>query len=637
MTCARLRTANLTGIAVLLAMLGGERLLCGGQPEPTNVVLLPDNAGPVLKFAATELQKYARQISGANLTVGTTAEAGLPRAVLSSGSSPNPRAGEFIPGLTHPAVSSDDYKLKTVGQTILIIGGSDRAVLFGVYDLLERIGCRWFAPLEEHVPTVETLKWPELDVCEEPVFHWRALEFIAGCDPACVDWMTKLRLNVAWPEKYVPNSDMTANELQLEAAAVPAMTQRGLTIFWGGHILPVLFPIERYTDHPEYFAQIDGKRLAPEVDQQSRMQLCTSNPDVMRIVSENTVQFLRNHPWIDTLVLWGNDTNDWCECAACRALEPNPDRKSSFAGLDRSATYCRMIRIVNAAVMRELPGRRIAFNHYYNLEDLPRDEHGHVLESVLPDRSVLSNVDAYRQCDRHAFTDADCPKGKRIEPITRAWAPYFSDSVSWSYYWSWNFMKGLPVPMVHKIPDDFRFLRSLGVNGVIDNVSLVPSTFDRYDPRPGIAQTDHWRYNALNFYVYAKAAWNPDIDVDATVADFITHYYGTAAAPMTEFWRLMEQSWTRFGQDPEFLPEDDSLRDPESVHGWVGNIRYVIPNQQVFDRLEAYLREARHLAAATYDQPLKPVFMPYVERVQLLERAIATWPTTKADTKLLHK
>ena len=89
------------------------------------------------------------------------------------------------------------------------------------------------------------------------------------------------------------------------------------------------------------------------------------------------------------------------------------------------------------------------------------------------------------------------------------WAPHYPESVSWSYYWSWNFMKGLPISMVHKIPRDFQFVRSLGINGVIDNVSLLPSTMHHYDQRPDIIVTDHWRYNILNFYIYGQSRLEP--------------------------------------------------------------------------------------------------------------------------------
>ena len=619
--------------------------LIGRKQQPVTIVYPP--GGRVARFAATELQKYLDQMTGQRPAVSSNPTSkGQLLFLINADAVPDDAK---VPKKLLPEVGTDAFAIRTYDDRMVIAGGSERAVLFGVYDFLERVGCRWFGPLEEHVPKVETLEIPALDIHEKPALRWRGLEFIAGSDPACVDWMTKLKLNAAWPEKYIPNKDMSASRAQMEATAVPAMIDRGLTIMWGGHILPQLLSPETYADHPDYFAKIgESKRLDPNVDYANRTQLCTSNDEAMRELTQNVVRFLKSHPWIDVLFIWAGDTTEWCGCKNCRALEASPDRKSNFGGLDRSASYSRMIKIINEGsqpgmrlkfdgVQQIVPDRRIAFNHYYNLEDLPLDGKGRVRKEVLPGRSVLSAVDAYRQCDRHAFDDEDCPKGKRIRPIARMWAPHYPESVSWSYYWSWNFMKGLPISMVNKIPRDFQFVRSLGINGVIDNVSLVPSTMHHFDHRPDLFVTDHWRYNILNFYIYGKAAWNPDLDVDVAVSDFIERYYGPAAAPMKEFWTLMEQGWVQFGRMPEFMPDDELLQRPETIHGWVLNIRHVIPNRRIFDRLSARLQEARFLAASASDQPLKVKYMPYLERVQLLERAIAVWPSTKPNARPTHK
>jgi hypothetical protein len=361
-------------------------------------IILPAKSGVPIHFAAQELQKYVEQMTGIRLNVEDEA-AGVegPKVLLTSGNwetgklgnwetgklGPNFLISQFpnfhspfsiLPPPLRPPVGSDAFLIRTVGNTLVIAGGCDRAVLFGVYAFLERVGSRWFGPGEEYVPSVDALEIPPLEVSEAPALKWRALELIAGSNTAAVDWMAKARLNVAWPETYTPLTDLQASEESMKAAAVPAMIERGLTIFWGGHVLPFLFSQEKYADHPEYFAQVQGKRLDPAVDFQARAQLCTSNPEVMRILTENTIAFLRHHPWIDVLFLWGNDTTQWCECDSCRALEPQPDKPSPFGGLDRSATYCRMIKVVNEGVQRELPGRKIAFNHYYNLEDLPVDQ-----------------------------------------------------------------------------------------------------------------------------------------------------------------------------------------------------------------------------------------------------------------------
>ncbi|HEX4072844.1 MAG TPA: DUF4838 domain-containing protein, partial [Planctomycetaceae bacterium] len=374
------------------------------------------------------------------------------------------------------SLDPDAYAIRIADGVLRIDGAGERAVLYGVYDVLERLGCRWFGPNVELTPTIATIDLAPLDVREKPAFKWRGLELISGSTPGIVDWMTKLRLNVAWPESYVPKADLTPADDRMLASSIPQMRERGMSIFWGGHVLPQLMPVGKYQLHPEYFAMIKGKRLKSDAELQTRNQLCVSNPEALRVLTENTIQFLRTHPWVNVLFIWAGDTTQWCECEKCLSLLPEPNRLSSFGGFDRSALYTRMIKVVSEGVHRALPERRIAFNHYYNLENLPTNKDGTVLEAALPPSFVLSAVDDYHQCDRHSFVDATCPQGKRIEPIARKWNRYYPESVSWSYYFASNFTLGLPISEVYKIPADFRFLRRLGVRGMVDNVTLEPNS-----------------------------------------------------------------------------------------------------------------------------------------------------------------
>ncbi len=396
-----------------------------------------------------------------------------------------------------------------------------------------------------------------------------------------------------------------------------------MSIFWGGHILPHIMPVEKYKLHPEYFALIKGERLKPDEDIQNRNQLCISNPETLRILTDNTVQFLRNHPWVDVLFIWAGDTKQWCECDKCLALLPEPNRPSSFGGLDRSVLYTTMIKVVSEGVHKALPERRVAFNHYYNLENLPTDKDGKVLENSLPPNFVLSAVDDYHQCDRHSFADATCPHGKRIESIARMWNRYYPESVSWSYYFAWNFMLGLPVSEVHKIPEDFRFLRGLGVRGMVDNVTLEPNSL-------------HWFNNLRNFYVYGKAAWNPDLDVDATLKDFDRHFYGPAAEPMIQAWRLIDEATRKYGRSPEFMPDNANYARPQAIHGRMIDIEslsgsvpgvtlehqveYLIPNRGIHLRLKHLTDDALARVKAAGS----PVAL-YAERVLALKAVVDDW------------
>ena len=181
--------------------------------------------------------------------------------------------------------------------------------------------------------------------------------------------------------------------------------------------------------------------------------------------------------------------------------------------------------------------------------------------------------------------------------------------------------------MVHKIPSDFRYARSLGITGTIDNVTLSPPS--RKSPYK------HWKNHYLNFYIYGKAAWNPDLDVDATAADFLRHYYGPAAGPMKKFWAAMEETTLKFGLHPDFMPEDDALTTPPAIHEWMWNIRYVVPNRRVYELLSKFLDRAEERISFFQGniQSEDSKNAAYMERIAFLQNWLALWETTKTEER----
>lgn len=209
-----------------------EALALAAPGKAPATIILPVGAGATIRFAAQELQKYVEQMTRIRLEIRDES-AGVegPKVLLTSPDSPQAQAEKIIPAPLRPPADSDAFLIRTSGDTLVIAGGCDRAVLFGVYALLERVGCRWFGPGEEYVPAVDALEIPPLEVSEAPALKWRALELIVGSNAAVVDWMAKARLNVAWPETYTPLADLQVSEESMKAAAVPAMVERGLTIY----------------------------------------------------------------------------------------------------------------------------------------------------------------------------------------------------------------------------------------------------------------------------------------------------------------------------------------------------------------------------------------------------------------------
>ncbi len=78
---------------------------------------------------------------------------------------------------------------------------------------------------------------------------------------------------------------------------------------WSSH--NVVLPESLFEDHPEYFAEIGGKRY--------KSNICFSNPEVDRLVAAATADYVRKRPFLDILSnFFPSDNQDYCRCARWR-------------------------------------------------------------------------------------------------------------------------------------------------------------------------------------------------------------------------------------------------------------------------------------------------------------------------------
>ncbi|MCC6444716.1 MAG: DUF4838 domain-containing protein [Armatimonadetes bacterium] len=89
------------------------------------------------------------------------------------------------------------------------------------------------------------------------------------------------------------------------------------------HIHAGIAPPEVYFKiHPKYYSEIWGKRSATEPE---GWQLCTTNPDVVRLAVERSRRILSESPGLQAVSFFNNDRAGKCACAECRKLDaPDP-------------------------------------------------------------------------------------------------------------------------------------------------------------------------------------------------------------------------------------------------------------------------------------------------------------------------
>jgi len=112
------------------------------------------------------LADYLERIAGARVAIAASPENGFLPAYVGGRES---LMGHGVDDLPWPKEGFDGYSVQLTPTRLVIAGENSRGTLYGVYDFLERCGCRWYYPQfdpndPEIVPRRETLSLEPFEV-----------------------------------------------------------------------------------------------------------------------------------------------------------------------------------------------------------------------------------------------------------------------------------------------------------------------------------------------------------------------------------------------------------------------------------------------------------------------------------------
>ncbi len=205
----------------------------------------------------------------------------------------------------------------------------------------------------------------------------------------------------------------------------------------------ILPPKKYFDEHPEYYALIDGERKP--------YQLCTTNLEVIDVMSKKVIEFFDNHPEAGVFSLSPEDAYNFCECEHCRAL----DREAGSI-TDRLMVFFNAIA---ERVVEVYPDKKVAFYAYLNYTNPPVEVKPH--PAVIP---VICHT-PWEFCHNHAITDPDCPANRQFKKICIRWCK-LCDEVYMREYYGHFLWYGL-WPILHSIESDVAFFKRIGIKGII--------------------------------------------------------------------------------------------------------------------------------------------------------------------------
>jgi hypothetical protein len=477
-------------------------------PPPSRVVIatggsaqyavqLPADASEPRRYAASQLAGYLERLSGAKFDA-QPAPATPKQIVFETGAKLGAQLGD------------DAYAIAVRGEQIVLAGDTDRAVLFAVYDLLERLGCRWLAPQfdfykgeAEVVPSVPelVLQLEKPVVVERPDFKIRKLDVEEGRSHTTdnlkqlVEWAPKLRYNTLMvPRDYGGRGRVTWD--QWREAITPEAKKRGLIIEVGGHgyenfLNAKMQDGKLFADHPEWFGKDDaGKR--------SKLQkrvFCTSNENAVAFVTRGVIEYLNAHPEIDVFELWPPDGAEWCTCDACKALGEPQDRQAL------------LVNHVQAAVDKAKPGVRLEIIAYSKALLPPT--------RVKLDPRILVDYCPINQCFEVPINDPSSTRNVDYVRALTAWREQFPGDIGlYSYYrkYAW---KSLPALIPHYMQADLRYYQSL----------KPPLAAVMIYGEPG-----DWGTYELNHISLGRLGWDADANMEMIVKAYCAARYGAEHA-----------------------------------------------------------------------------------------------------------
>ncbi len=308
-------------------------------------MVIGDDPSPTEEFAAEEIAFFAQRMCGVRPEIIPERSIPPSRAIIMG----TPKSSYLIrdvSDLLHldHLRKDEGYVLRISPGRIYIGARSDRGVLYGAYELLERTISKAtgmeVVSLDFRIPRVRFLSLDDRTIRSEPYFPIRAT-----LDPEDVDWLARHRVNFSLAEgvwsgtgvddgiasafKYVlaPRFDEYQDEPWLARwERVGRLTERFQQLKRRG-IEPYLFmylmgePTKALIrNHPELLGQsLPGDSFDQTMPYHP---LCWSNPKLRELLRDLIGEIVRTYPDLAGIHLraWGTETRP-CRCPKCLGRE----------------------------------------------------------------------------------------------------------------------------------------------------------------------------------------------------------------------------------------------------------------------------------------------------------------------------
>lgn len=453
-------------------------------------VLLPETYGKHIAIAAAELARFFKEASGASLGAGG-------KRAISLGNTPLFR--EHAAAFDMEKINSRGYFIRTFEKNVVICARTELGVLYGVYELLEKLfGIEFYAADEIDVPRVPSVPFTPIDIANQPAIEYRQLSFKSLCREQIFAHRQRAEVNMTDPDG-------------------------AYFTFWGTmwvHTMTSkLLPPEE---------NADGTLVHPDWYSSTRRQLCMTNEEARLALVEKLKAHLLKYPDVQIVCVGIEDNNEYCTCEKCRAAH----EKYGIGGVN--------IRFVNAVArdieawrQKALPDKhfKIGLVAYVRTKNPPvkTDEKTGKYVPLDPSFMLEKNI-VVLNCtiDACGLHPLDAPCNHDIAARFEKWKALGAERIAvWDY---------------HSYFDN-NFIHLPGVRNYAENLKkyVAYNAFHLFCEGQGTFRGPD--FHDLKAYLLSKLSWNPQLETERLIDGFFTHYYRSAAPFMRRYFDRLEEHY----------------------------------------------------------------------------------------------
>jgi hypothetical protein len=470
-------------------------------------IIIPEKANVIEIQAATVFQDYINRISGVRIPIASDITKPVDNEILIG----NVNRDE-LKDIPVSKLAKDGLYIRNTGKKLVIAGGTEKGVLYGVYTFLEKyLGCRKYTSTVTVVPKQKSIVLKAINDMQLPSFDYRD-NFYPDVAKGNILKRTPVGEYQTWHKLDncfgMPD---TGNE-------------------WGEfvHTFDGLLSTKEYgVSHPEYFSYYDGIRH-PGANLQGRVdaQLCLSNPEVLEIVCKNLKAKIDANPGAIYWSVSQNDNVKYCQCPKCKEID---EKYASFSpgskmyGTHANSLYSpigmgSMLTFVNKVAER-FPDKIISTLAYQYTRVPPKD--------LLPRNNVNIMLCSIESARHIAITEGDKSFCEDLE----GWGRLTNNIILWDYVVQYRNLLS-PFPNLQTLQPNLKYFFDKGVTML----------FSEGNPETG------GEFYELKAYILSKLMWDVNADVNQIMNDFLNGYYGNAGKNIREYINLLEKSLAKSGE-----------------------------------------------------------------------------------------